>query len=583
MATNLNPTKLGSLEFTQIKNSLTNYLRSQSVFSGYNFEGSALQTIIDLMAYNTFYYAYYANLINAEAFLDSAQREESLISLCKPLGFTVPSSTSAKARVKVAGISNASSIPAGTKFFTANADGIQYSFYNLNEVAIDADGNTDEFDIYEATNFIEGFDAFPTFDFDSQKIVIVSDNFDLNTLKVTITEDGSNYIWTKINNVGYVSQTDERIYFVERTSNGFIIAFGSNNSLGKSITEENVSKIIIRYLTTSGADANGLLSFTMPGFQGNYSVLTISQSSGGKSKPDLNTIRFLAPKWFASQERAVTVNDYKALLIEAGFFENENEFNVFGGQDLTPPKYGRVFITSNVSPNATSISEFLNYLKDKSVITVYPEYVVSNSLNVYADFFFRLNVGSGLNRSVVLSGVKSKFAQNYAKYNQYNVSFSATDFIEYIQGEYNNQLDISTDNFTLYMRQQITSGKDYAFNLDTELSLPLYTYVDITEPFDCSVSGFPSGTKGVLKMFATTVLGKNSKINLQLWSRNETTGSETQVTGDFGYFIANKGVIYIKNGIIENTAIVDVKFDKKTFKIGLNNLTTFTGNNINLL
>jgi hypothetical protein len=270
-------------------------------------------------------------------------------------------------------------------------------------------------------------------------------------------------------------------------------------------------------------------------------------------------------------------------LIEAGFFENENEFNVYGGQDLTPPKYGRVFITSNVSPNATSISEFLNYLKDKSVITVYPEYVVSNSLNVYADFFFRLNVGSGLNRSVVLSGVKSKFAQNYAKYNQYNVSFSATDFIEYIQGEYNNQLDISTDNFTLYMRQQITSGKDYAFNLDTELSLPLYTYVDITEPFDCSVSGFPSGTKGVLKMFATTVLGKNSKINLQLWSRNETTGSETQVTGDFGYFIANKGVIYIKNGIIENTAIVDVKFDKKTFKIGLNNLTTFTGNNINLL
>lgn len=586
MASNLNPTKLGSLEFSQIKNSLTEYLRNQTIFSGYNFDGSAIQTIIDLMAYNTFYYAYYANLINAEAFIDSAQREESMISLCKPLGYTVPSSTAAKAKVKVAGISNAAVIPAGSRFFSADADGIQYSFYNLEDVAIDADGNTNEFDIYEAKIYVEGFDALPTFDFDAQKIVIVSENFDLNSLKVTITEeDGISYLWTRVDNVGYVSQIDERIYFVERTSNGFAIVFGSKNSLGKTISEETVSNIIIRYITTSGSDGNGLLSFTLPGFSGNYSVLLVSQSSGGRSKPDLNTVRFLAPKWFASQERAVTVNDYKALLVEAGFFQNENEFNVFGGQDLNPPKYGRVFITSNVSPTASNISEFLNYLKEKSVITVYPEYVVSNSLNVYADFFFRLQSNSGLNRSTVLSQVKAKFAQNFARYNQYNVSFSASDFIEFIQSEdeLNNALDISPDNFTLYVKQQLSSGKEYSFNLDTELKLPLYTYVDITEPFDCSISGFPSGTKGVLKMFATTVLGKNNKINLQLWSRNETSGAETQIGGDFGYFIANKGVIYIKNGIISNTAILNVEFDKKSFKIGLNNLTTFTANTVNLL
>lgn len=579
---NNTPTNLGSLEFNQIKTSLTDFLRNQSVFSGYNFDGSAIQTIIDLLAYNTFYYAYYANMINAEAFLDSAQKEDSVISLCKPLGFTVPSSTASKAKIKVAGIVGSTSIPRGTQFFATNPEGIQYSFYNLDEVGIDADGNTDEFDVYEATNFIDSFDAYPTFDFTTQKIVIANDDFDLSTLKVVTVEDGIEYTWTKVGNVGYVSQIDERIYFVERTSNGFAIVFGSINSLGKEIDQQTTTNLLISYLTTSGSEANDLITFTLSGFSGNYSVILVSKSAGGRSKPNISSIRFLAPKWFASQERAVTVNDYKALLIEAGFFEDETEFNVFGGQSLSPPRYGRVFITSNVAPSDVTINEFINFLKERSVITVLPEYVQSNSLNVYADFNFRLQ-NTSLNRSTTLASVKNEFAQNYAATNQYNVTFSSSDFIEYIQQKFNNGLIISPDDFNLYVRQQITSGKDYAFNLENELYLPLYTYIDITEPFDCAVSDFPEGSKGVLKMYATTLIAKNSKINLQLWARDESTGTEEQIDGDFGYFIANSGTIYIKSGIIENTAVLNVDFKKKNFTIGLNNLITFESNNVNVI
>ncbi len=582
MATNKTPTTLGNLEFSEIKQSLTDYLRNQSVFSGYNFEGSAIQSMIDLLAYNTFYYAYYANMINAEAFLDSAQKEDSLISLSKPLGYTVPSSTAPKARITVNGISNATTIPEGTAFYSTNSQGIQYTFFNLEEVGIDADGNTDEFDIYEAKSFVGSFDAFPTFDFDVQKIVIVAEDFDLSTLKVTITEDSVDYVWTKVNNVGYVSQTDERIYFVERTSNGFAIVFGSKNSLGKDIDPATTSKILVRYITTNGSDANSLSTFALNGFAGNYSVVTVSQSTGGRKKPDPSTIRFLAPKWFASQERAVTVNDYKALLIEAGFFEDETQFNVFGGQSISPPKYGRVFITSNIQPSNSSITEFINFLKERSVITVLPEYVISNELTVNVDFKFKLS-NNTLNRSSILTAVKSKFNSNFAKTQEYNVTFSASDFITFIQEDLNNALIISPDDFEIYVQQELESNKEYTFNLNNELYLPISTYIDITEPFDCSLSGIPSGSKGVLKMYATSLYSKSNKIDLQLWSRNETTGAETKISGDFGYFIASTGVINIKSGIIDNTANLIVNFAKKNVIIGLNNLVTLSSNNVTLL
>ena len=586
MATNTTPTTLGSLEFSQIKSSLTEYLRDQSVFSGYNFDGSAMQTIIDLLAYNTFYYAYYANIINAEAFLDSAQKEDSIISICKPLGFTVPASTSPKAQIKAAGITNLVTlgykIVANTQFFATNSDGIQYSFYTIDDIVIDTDGNTANFFVYEATNYNE-FDALPTFDFDNQRIVIANSDFDLATLKVTITEnDTEEFTWTAVGNVGYVSQTTERIYFVERTSNGFIIVFGSKNSLGRTLTADTTNSIIIRYLTTSGSDANNLSVFTQNSLSGNVVLTTTSQSAGGRSKPDLDSIRFLAPKWFASQERAITINDYKALLIDAAFFEDETQFNVFGGQDLVPPRYGRVFVTSNLNLSDTRISEFIDFLKERSVITVLPEYVVSNALSVFADFTFK-TVSTFTNKSNALNQVKSKFSSTYEAISKYNVSFSTSDFIDDIQSDLNNGLIISPDDFIIYVEQSLVSGKEYIFNLENELYLPVNQSVDITEPFACAVSGFPTDSLGILRIYSVSLGSKNTKQPLQLWAKNNTSGALSQVSGDFGYAIANTGTILINNDVISTTATLRVEFKKKSFSMGLNNLVTFVANNVNIL
>lgn len=583
MATNNTPTTLGSLEFSQIKKNLTDYMKNQSIFADYNFEGSAIQSMIDLLSYNTFYYAYYANMINAEAFLDSAQKEDSIISLCKPLGYTVPSRSASKAIIRVSNITF--DIPEGTRFTTTTSDGINYSFYNLEPVSV-ADEVSTQFNIYEAVKYVN-FDAIPTFDYDSQKIIIADDKFDISSIKVTITEEiDSNtaieQVWTPVQNVGYTSRVDENIYFVERTSTGFAILFGSKNSVGRSI-ESTIKKIMVRYITTSGADANNLSIFKSPILPTGI-VTTISSSAGGKTNLDLDLIRFLAPKWFAAQERAVTTNDYKALMLQTGYFTSDRQFNVFGGQDLNPPRYGRVFVTSNLDPNDERVSEIIDFLKDKSVITVLPEYITTNALNLYADFSFRMGAGNNTpqKRPLALSAVKSIFQSNYGVVGQFNVEFSASEFISIIKSNENstiNTIIINPDDFTLYAEENLGPNKEYSFNLENELLIQPYSAVDITEPFNIVGNTF----QGVLKMFLTSTSAKNQSMPLQLWQINPTTGTQTQLPGDYGYFIANKGVVFIKSGFINSTPKLKLIMSNKSFKTGINNLVTFEYKTVTLL
>lgn len=601
MAIKNTPTTLGSLEFSQIKQNLIDYMKNQSVFSGYNFEGSAIQSIIDLLAYNTFYYAYYANMINAEAFLDSAQKEDSIISLCKPLGYTVPSRTAAVARIFTGGLTNSTIIPAGTKFTAATSDGINYGFYNLEDIGL-SEGNspTDGFDVYQANNYVN-FNALPTFDFTNQKISIVADGFDLNSIKVTITETISETVvvtnvWTQVGNVGYTARVDENIYFVERTSTGFAILFGGINSVGRTIDDKIVS-IQIRYITTDGSDANGLPLFTSGAINGQVpAIQLISESKNGKKTINFDTVRFLAPKWFAAQERAVTVNDYKALLLQSGLFESETDFNVFGGQDLTPPKYGRVFVSSNLDPldsgDDLRITTIINFLKERSVITVLPEYTTNITLNLYTNFNFRLGPGTPnttAKKNSILASVKAIFDSNFKINKSYNAFFSASDFIQTLRDNTNPEISslvIYPENFDIYLSEKIVGDKDYLYNLQNEFYLNAATYLDITDPFESNLlTGEYVGRKGILRMYVPTNSAKNNKVNLKLFARDTNTGEENEIQGDFGYFIANKGVLYIPAGIIKQgtDTTLNLTFARSTFSIGLNNLISFNYNSVTII
>lgn len=556
------PTTLTNLEFVDIKKSLTEFLKKQSVFAGYDFEGSALSTVVDLLAYNSYYYAFYSNMISSEAFLDSAQRMESLISLTKPLGYTIPSKTAAKAKVIATGVLE-TSIPKYSVFYGSNSEGTQFKFYNLEDIPV-LDSQTEEFFIYEGKSLVD-LEAVNELDAERQRITIADTDFDLETLEVRIENPlTSTYeTWTRIDNIGYSNTIAEQIYFIERVETGFLISFGLVNSVGKDVTEDVLS-IRIRYVKTNGAKGNAISLFSS-------SIGTIISndgfpSYGGKNDPTIDNVRFLAPKWFAAQERAVTVNDYKALIMEAGFFSDENEFSVYGGEDIVPRRYGRVFITSQkLSAEVTDLMEFI---KQRSVVTVLPEYVNSVGLNVYVTFSFGFNDGIGRStaqKQIYITAIKALFAELYGSTRRYNLYFSTSDFIDQVRSRY-PEIQISSDTFKLFVEQEIDARlSDFTFNLQNPLDIGLADIVIISDPLENNIT-----TTNAVYVISNLVPSEYDK-HIQLTSPDLGTIFSNSV----GTANIVSGYVTIKSNVMKNKTRFIIPFKEKTIQIGLNNLITF--------
>lgn len=562
MASQIVPTTLTNLEFADIKNSLTDYLKTQPVFAGYDFQGSALSTIVDLLAYNSYYYAFYSNMITSEAFLDSAQRIESLISLTKPLGYTIPSKTAAKAKVFMTGA--LSTIQRYSVFFGSDSEGTQYRFYNLEDIPV-ADSQTDKFYIYEGKSLID-IEAANELDVERQRIVFADTDFDLETLEVKVRNPltDTDEIWKRIDNIGYSNTIEEKIYFVERVETGFMISFGLVNSVGKNVPAD-VGSIRVRYIKTNGAKGNNISLFSST--LGNVLVNDGFPSFGGKNDPSIDNIKFLAPKWFAAQERAVTVNDYKALIMEAGFFADENEFNVYGGEDIVPKRYGRVFVTSQkLSAEVTDLMEFI---KQRSVITILPEYVNSLALNVYVSFSFGFNDGVGRTTQVkqgYINSIKSLFADKYGTTRRYNLYFSAGDFISYVNTIY-PEIEMSSDSFKIFVEQEINASlSDYTFNLQNELDIPLGESIIISEQFA------NTATSANAVYVINNTRSSQSVAPVMLTSPNLRTTYNASV----GSASIIAGSVTIKSNIMTSPVKFTIPFKEKVIRIGLNNLVTFS-------
>lgn len=383
---------LGNLNYDAIKSSIKEHLKQQDTFLDYDFEGSALNTILDVLAYNTMYYAYYANMIASEMFLDTAQRDESIISLVKPLGYVVPGKTSARGRGKIrSGGTRYSEVPKYTRIVGNNNSGIEYNFYTVDTYSLDLDGEA-------LVSFAEGKNLTReqplTIDSTTQKGFIAGLDTDISTLTVEVwnpsPEDGSLpkwEEWSRATNTESNLTPDSRVYWLERSELGFFVVFGSNfgsssvEQLGRQISDE--TPVRVSYLTSSGEAGNdvGNWKIVASGNLGNASVDVISLSSGGTDTPDIEMIRFFAPKWFAGQDRAVTVDDCRALLAKNGFVGGNqdpySQFNVWGGETMTPPRYGRVFVTlaNTAESDPVAASRAIEILEKKTCVTILPEFV----------------------------------------------------------------------------------------------------------------------------------------------------------------------------------------------------------------
>ena len=394
-------TQLNNLDFSEIKTTLKEYMRAQSDFTDYDFEASALSQLLDVLAYNTYYTAFNANMVVNEMFLDSASLRDNVVALAKQLGYTPKSITSPKVDLgfKVKFTSNAPAsveLKRGTGFVT-NYDGTLYRYVTLNTSKVPVVNGVAQF---TNTSLYEGSYVVTSSTYDAtlkdQKFKIQNSAADLSTLIVRVYESANSSVYeeyTRSDNLLSVG-SDDRIYFVSEVDDEQYEIFFGDGVLGKKLSDGDV--VEISYVLTKGPASNGAKSFTFSGTfldENDSTIITPytvsdiiveSASQGGSDIESIDTIKYNAPKFYGAQNRAVTSNDYSAIV--RNLYPAISDIIVFGGEDQVPPEYGKVFLSVKPSEANTLSSATKKDLSDKlrqyTVASVKPVFVDPSLLYV---------------------------------------------------------------------------------------------------------------------------------------------------------------------------------------------------------
>jgi hypothetical protein len=399
--------RLAELDFDDIKVNLKQFLTNYRdkddnlIFKDYDFDASSLSILIDLLSYNTHYNAYLANMVANEMFLDSVVKRESAVSIAKHLGYTPLSYRSARARVTFT-IPNPVGAPATLtlpKFasFTTTINGILYSFSNLDSVTIKPTNGEYTFTDIE---IVEGVPLSYTYRVDvsgpGEKYTIPNKNIDTTTIRVTVQNsyaDLTTTTYTLADNLEGASATS-RIFYLEENPTGYYEIYFGDGVLGKKLSSGNLVRI--EYLVSNGSDCNVSndieQSFSLGTQVGGVTlpstIIASSNSTGGDVADTIEEIKFKAPRFLSSFNRAVTANDYKAI-IEANYPLVES-ISVWGGEENVPPLYGKVIISLKPYSGFTISTELKNKIKqdilaDKKMMTIIPEFVDPNYLYIGLD------------------------------------------------------------------------------------------------------------------------------------------------------------------------------------------------------
>ena len=345
--------RITELDFDTIKTNLKAFLQSQSEFTDYNFDGAGLSYLLDILAYNTHYQAYYLNMVANESFLDTAITRDSVVSSAKNLGYIPKSMTSAVATVNITVDSGTTTpdiltLPRGTTFLSNLIDGKSYNFVVRDTLNISKSNTSFVFenvDLYEgnftSSTFVQNNSSNP-----KQVFTIPDNNIDTTSLQVVVTDVSSNTAaetYTLVTDATELSTTSPVYYIQEGIGGYFQIYFGGDN-VGKSIPDGSI--VTVSYIITNGSNPNGANVFTgaMPiGAYTNYTVTTVNVASGGDSRETIQSIKNNAPLSFAAQNRLITSNDYKAVLSKE--YPQASSIAVWGGEDEIPKVYGKVLVS----------------------------------------------------------------------------------------------------------------------------------------------------------------------------------------------------------------------------------------------
>lgn len=481
--------RIDGLDFEGIKSNFINYLRSQDQFRDYNFDASGMQVLLDLLAYNTYYNSFYLNMIANETFLATAQKRNSIINLARSINYTPRSTSSAKitglAVLSVSSTPAFVTIPAYTTF-DGTIDGVTYTFNTTEALTVVPTSGvySKEITLTEGRYRNERFTV-NTSDPD-QRFLILNKNLDTTTVSVrvqTSSVDATTRIFTKPDNLVEINEKSQ-IFFIEEVEDGYYELFFGDGIFGVSLDDGNV--IIIEYLVSNGPDGNDVRSLTYTGAISGVTNVIFTENegaSGGAEIETTNKIKFNAPKSYEAQNRAVTVEDYKAIVLRQ---PNVQSVSIWGGEDNDPPTYGTVYIA--VKPIT---GEFLtsseksiltqNVLKPKKILTVRniivdPEYiyVIVNSIVKY----------DSRNLLITESALRSKIIETIKNYNDDDIN----EFSKYFRFSKLSRLIDVSDRAIINNTTSISLRKEF----EVQIGQSKRYDVSFSNPINRSTEGRPS-------------------------------------------------------------------------------------------
>lgn len=390
MSANTTSIRITELDFNEIKTNLKNYLRSQSEFQDYDFEGSGMSVLLDILAYNTHYMGYYLNMVANEMFLDTAQLRNSILSHAKMVNYIPSSRSGALAMINVTATPGTSedtsatelTLDKYTKFLASDIDGLNYQFVALNSNTVTISNNSFYFsNVYIKQGEVVTLQYATSPTNTKRRYTIPSSNVDTSTITVTVQESSTNtdiVVYNPVSDITTLTPNTAAYFLEENSDREYVVYFG-DNILGRRPKDGNI--VIITYIDTSGPIANNITTFRPVDriggkYRNNVSITSVMSSFGGSERETIEQIRFRAPNHYVTQNRAVTKLDYETLILKD--YPDMEAVSVWGGQENDPPIYGKVFISLKPKQNyfLTNVQkeEIKNRLiEERGVLTVTPE------------------------------------------------------------------------------------------------------------------------------------------------------------------------------------------------------------------
>ena len=499
-----------SLDFEQIKNLLKEYLKAKSDFTDFDFEGSNLSTMLDVLSYNTYITSYNANMVANEVFIDSATLRENVVSLAKNIGYLPRSRKASKAVISFTVDAEDISPPPSTltlkkgpvAISSAGISGQSFVYSIVDDITVPVVNGIARFDnitIYEGSLLRK------TYTYSArnvqQRFLLPNVGVDTDLISVKVsTSSESTASTTYRAYVDILNLKDSNVFYIQETANEQYEIFFGDGVFGNKLEEGNF--IDINYIISHGSDANGIGSFSFTGSlyyirngqeynatQGISLISAAGQSFGGDSIETIESVRKYAPKIYGTQNRAVTAQDYE-VLIPNKIYPNTESISVFGGEEVVPPQYGKVFIsikprTGDFLSNLAK-QEIKQKLKKFAVAGIVPEILDLKYLYIEVDskIYYNSSKGDKLDISTIVQNNVEKYSGS-SELNRYGSRFKYSKFLNIID---NSHEAITSNITTLHIRRDLrpvlNSLAEYAIGFGNEF------YVKSTDGFNLKTSGF---------------------------------------------------------------------------------------------